>query len=37
MEWFTRKTSIAGYDFSNWLLVLIAIVAIGVIYQLAAN
>jgi hypothetical protein len=37
MEYFTRKTSIAGFEFSNWLLVLVAIVAIGVIYQLVAG
>jgi hypothetical protein len=32
MEWFSRKTSIAGIEISNWILVLAAVVAIWVIY-----
>ncbi len=32
MEWFSRKTSIAGIQISNWILVLAAVVVILVIY-----
>jgi len=32
MEWFGGKTSIAGTEISNWILVLVALVAIWVIY-----
>jgi len=32
MEWFTRKTSIAGFQLSNWILVLAAVVIILLIY-----
>lgn len=32
MEWFTRKTSIAGIKISNWMVVLGAIVVILIIY-----
>jgi len=32
MEWFSRKTSIAGIQISNWILVLAAVVVIWVIY-----
>ena len=33
MEWFSRKTSIAGIDISNWILVLVALTAIWIIYS----
>ena len=36
MEWFSRKTSIAGTQISNWILVLAAFVVIYVIYAFAA-
>jgi hypothetical protein len=32
MDWFSRKTSIAGTQVSNWILVLAAVVIIVVIY-----
>ena len=32
MEWFKRKTTIAGTEISNWLLVAAAVVAIWLIY-----
>jgi hypothetical protein len=32
MEWFNRKTSIAGAQISNWMLVLGAVVVIWLIY-----
>jgi hypothetical protein len=35
MEWFSQKTSIAGNQISNWVLVLAAVVVIWVIYSLA--
>jgi hypothetical protein len=34
MEWFSRKTSIAGNEIPNWVLVVVAIVVILVIYRL---
>ena len=34
MEWFTRKTSIAGTEISNWVLVLGAIIIIWLVYRL---
>jgi hypothetical protein len=37
MEWFGGKTSIAGTEISNWILVLVALVAIWVIYSLVAH
>ena len=37
MEWFTRKTSIAGVQISNWIVVLAAVVAIWIIYRLIAH
>jgi hypothetical protein len=37
MEWFTRKTSIAGVQISNWILVLAAVVVIWIIYRLSAH
>jgi hypothetical protein len=33
MEWFSRKTSIAGIQISNWILVLAAIIVIWIIYS----
>jgi hypothetical protein len=33
MEWFSRKTSIAGAEVPNWLIVLGAIVVIWIIYS----
>jgi hypothetical protein len=33
MEWFSRKTSIAGVQVSNWILVIVAVVAIWFIYS----
>ena len=33
MEWFSKKTSIAGIQVSNWMLVLAAVVVILIIYQ----
>jgi hypothetical protein len=37
MEWFSRKTSIAGIQISNWILVLAALVVIWIIYSFAAR
>jgi hypothetical protein len=34
MEWFSRKTSIAGVQISNWIVVLGAIIVIVVVYRL---
>ncbi len=34
MEWFNGKTSIAGIQISNWIVVLGAIVVIVVVYRL---
>jgi hypothetical protein len=36
MEWFTRKTAIAGTEISNWILVLAAVIVIWVIYRIIA-
>jgi hypothetical protein len=33
MEWFSQKTSIAGIQISNWILVLAAIIIIWIIYS----
>ena len=33
MEWFTQKTTIAGIQISNWMLVLVAIIVIWIIYS----
>jgi hypothetical protein len=33
MEWFSQKTSIAGVQISNWILVLVAIIVIYIIYS----
>jgi hypothetical protein len=32
MEWFSRKTSIAGIQIPNWMVVLGAVIAIWLIY-----
>jgi len=37
MEWFSRKTSIAGSEISNWILVLVALTAIWIIYRFVAH
>jgi hypothetical protein len=33
MEWFSRKTSIAGIEVPNWILVVVVIVVIWIIYS----
>jgi hypothetical protein len=33
MEWFKRKTSIVGYQISNWIIVLGAIIIVLLIFQ----
>jgi hypothetical protein len=33
MEWFSQKTSIAGIQISNWILVVMAILVIWIIYS----
>jgi hypothetical protein len=33
MEWFSRKTSIAGIQISNWMIVLGAIIVVLLIYN----
>ena len=33
MEWFTKKTSIAGVQLPNWIVVLGAIIVILIIYN----
>jgi hypothetical protein len=37
MEWFSRKTSIAGSQVPNWILVLAALVVIWTIYSFVAR
>ncbi len=37
MEWFSKKTAIAGTQISNWMLVLAAVVVILIIYQFIAH
>jgi hypothetical protein len=34
MEWFSQKTSIAGTQVPNWVLVLGAVIIIWIIYRL---
>ena len=34
MEWFSKKTSIAGTELPNWMVVLSAIIVVLVIYAL---
>jgi hypothetical protein len=36
MEWFSGKTSIAGTQISNWILVVAAIAVIWIIYSYVA-
>ena len=33
MEWFSQKTSIAGIQISDWILVVVAILVIWIIYS----
>jgi hypothetical protein len=33
MEWFSRKTSLAGVEVPNWMIVLGAIIVILIIYS----
>jgi hypothetical protein len=33
MEWFNKKTSIAGMQLSNWTLVIAAVVVVWIIYK----
>jgi hypothetical protein len=37
MEWFSKKTSIAGMQISNWMLVIVAVVVIWIIYKFIAH
>jgi hypothetical protein len=37
MEWFSQKTSIAGVQISNWMLVLAAIIVIWIIYSFISH
>jgi hypothetical protein len=37
MEWFSRKTSIAGSQISNWILVVAAVIVIWIIYGFIAH
>jgi hypothetical protein len=37
MGWFSGKTSIAGTQISNWILVVAALVVIWVIYSFVAH
>jgi hypothetical protein len=37
MEWFSQKTSIAGIQISNWILVLVAIIVICIIYSFISH
>jgi hypothetical protein len=37
MEWFSRKTSIAGSQISNWILVIAALAIIWIIYSFLAG
>ena len=33
MNWFSRTTSIAGFQISNWILVIVGVVVIWIIYN----
>jgi hypothetical protein len=35
MEWFSRKTSIAGTEIPNWVLILGVLIIIWIIYRFA--
>jgi len=37
MDWFSRKTSIAGIQISNWILVIVAVVVIWIVYSFIAH
>jgi hypothetical protein len=37
MNWFSRTTSIAGIQVSNWMLVIVAVVVIWIIYSFVAH
>jgi hypothetical protein len=37
MEWFSQKTSIAGAQVSNWILVVAALAVIWIIYSYVAH
>jgi hypothetical protein len=37
MEWFSQKTSIAGIQISNWILVLVTIIVIWIIYSFISH
>ena len=37
MEWFSQKTSIAGIQISNWILVLAAVIVIWIIYSFISH
>jgi len=37
MEWFNRKTLIAGMQISNLMLVIVAVVVIWIIYKFIAH
>ena len=37
MDWFSKKTSIAGMQISNWMLVVAAVVVIWIIYKFIAH
>jgi len=37
MDWFSRKTSVAGIQISNWILVIVAVVVIWIIYSFIAH
>ena len=36
MEWFSQKTTVAGIEISNWILVVAAVVVIWIIYRFIA-
>ena len=36
MEWFSRKTTVAGIEIPNWILVVAAVVVIWIIYRFIA-
>jgi hypothetical protein len=37
MNWFSRTTSIAGIQVSNWILVIVAVVVLWIIYSFVAH
>jgi hypothetical protein len=36
MEWFSQKTSVAGFEIPNWLLVVAFVVLVWIIYRFIA-